>query len=90
MDEAGEVATIVEDHVESLSVLESSKGLFNAPEVLLLSLALPSIDRNTRCGDTGKKIRWHVSQKRSRRTQQRHGLEWRKYSGEAHGQGTTN
>lgn len=55
--EAGEVTTIVEDHIEGVPALEGTEGLFNAPEVLLLSLALPSIDRDTSCSDTGNKIR---------------------------------
>lgn len=54
---AGEITSIVEDHVEDLSVLEAAEGLLNAPEVLLLSLALPGKDRNTSCSDAGKGIK---------------------------------
>ena len=53
MDEGGEVAAIIEDHVEGLAVGEGSQGLLDAPVVLVLSLALPRVDRNTSRGDGG-------------------------------------
>lgn len=57
MDKTGEITTIVEDHIERLSTLESRKSLLNAPEVFFLSLTLPGINRNSGGGDTGKEIR---------------------------------
>ena len=42
VDEVGEVTTIVEDHVEWLAVREDD-GLLDAPDVLLVSLALPGV-----------------------------------------------
>lgn len=47
MDDSREIASIVEDHVEGLSTLESSDGLLDAPLVFLLSLALPGEDGHT-------------------------------------------
>jgi hypothetical protein len=41
VDESGEIATIIQDDVELLVVLESDELLLEAPLVLLLSLALP-------------------------------------------------
>ena len=52
VDEVGQVASVVEDHVELLSV-GPDEGLVNAPEVLLLGLTLPGIDGNTRGSDSG-------------------------------------
>ena len=51
VNEIGQITSIIEDHVEGLSVFESSNGLIDAPEVLLLRLPLPCEDRNTRGGD---------------------------------------
>ena len=53
MDEGGKVTTVVKDHVEGLAVGERAEGLLDAPEVLLLSLALPRVYRNTSRGDSG-------------------------------------
>lgn len=41
MDEGGQVASVVEDHVEVLAVGEARELLLDAPQVLLLGLALP-------------------------------------------------
>ena len=51
VDHRGEIATIVENHVEALAIGESSKGLFDAPEVLFLGLTLPGVDGNASSGD---------------------------------------
>jgi len=51
VDHRGEIATVVEDHVEGLAIGESSKSLFDTPEVLFLGLALPSVDRDASSSD---------------------------------------
>lgn len=56
VDHRGKVATIVENHVQGLAIGESSKGLFDAPEVLLLGLALPGVDRDASSGDRGSGV----------------------------------
>ena len=55
VNEGGEISSIVEDHVEGLSVGETSNGLLHAPDVLLLGLSLPGEDGNTGRGDATKK-----------------------------------
>jgi hypothetical protein len=49
VNKGGEITTIVQDHVQALSTGESSKSLFDAPGILLLSLTLPGKDGNA-CG----------------------------------------
>jgi hypothetical protein len=44
VDHGGKVTSIVEDHVGLATVGEGSQALLNAPEVLLLGLALPCED----------------------------------------------
>ena len=56
MDEGGEVTAIVEDHVEGLAVGEGSQSLLDAPVVLVLSLALPRVNGDTRSGDTNNTV----------------------------------
>ena len=51
VDEGSEVATVVEDQVQALAILESSELLLKAPLVFLLSLALPGEDGDTGSGD---------------------------------------
>lgn len=49
VDQVGEVSTIIQDHVEGLTVLEVN-GLFNAPHILFVRLTLPCVhyrDRQT-------------------------------------------
>jgi hypothetical protein len=48
-----EVTSVVEDEVEGLAVGEGGEGLLDAPEVLLLGLALPGVDGDTGRGDGG-------------------------------------
>lgn len=55
MDEVGEVATIIKDHVKGLSTFECREGLLDTPQVLLFGLALPSINWDTSRGNAGKK-----------------------------------
>merc|ERR1719489_647572 len=50
VDEVGEIATIVKDHVQGLAIGED-EGLFNAPDVLLISLFLPGVDGHTNSGN---------------------------------------
>jgi hypothetical protein len=47
VDKVGQVSAIIEDHVEWLSTRESSKSLLDAPQIFLLSLAFPRVNRNT-------------------------------------------
>lgn len=42
MDQVGEVSSIIQDHVEGLTIFEV-QGLFNAPHILLICLTLPGI-----------------------------------------------
>jgi hypothetical protein len=49
---ASQVSSIVEDHVQLLAIGERGKRLLNAPDVLLLSLALPGENRNACGGDS--------------------------------------
>jgi hypothetical protein len=44
VNEGGQIAAVVEDHVERLAVGEGGEGLLDAPDVLFLSLALPGVD----------------------------------------------
>ena len=48
VDQVGQITSIVEDHVERLSIGEGAEGLLDTPVVLLLGLSLPGKD-----GDTG-------------------------------------
>jgi len=50
VDEVGEVAAIVEDHVKGLAVGED-EGLLDAPHVLLVGLSLPGVDWDTDSSD---------------------------------------
>merc|ERR1719500_173683 len=50
VDEVGEVASVVEDHVQGLAVGED-EGLLDAPDVLLVGLSLPGVDWHTDSGD---------------------------------------
>ena len=47
----GEIATVVENHVQVLAIGESSKGLLDTPEVLFFGLALPGEDGDASGGD---------------------------------------
>ena len=62
MNEGGEISSVVENHVEGLSVGETSNGLLHAPDVLLLGLSLPGEDGYTSSGDAiekrGQLRRW--------------------------------
>ena len=52
MHQVGQVAAVVQDHVEGLAVGEDD-GLLNAPDILLVSLALPGVDGDSAGGDGG-------------------------------------
>jgi len=52
VDEVGQVAAVVEDHVEGLPVWEED-GLLDAPKVLLVRHSLPRVDRDAGRGDGG-------------------------------------
>ena len=51
VDEVGEVASIVEDHVQGLAVGED-EGLLDAPHVLLVRLSLPCVDWHADSGNS--------------------------------------
>jgi hypothetical protein len=51
VDNVGEIASIVEDHVQGLAAGEAGNGLLNTPGVFLLSLALPCEDGDTSRSD---------------------------------------
>ena len=53
VDQVCKVTSIVKDHIQRLAIRESSKGLFDAPSVLLLGLALPGEDRDAGGRDAG-------------------------------------
>ena len=52
VNEVGQVAAVVEDHVEGLPVWEED-GLLDAPKVLLVRHSLPRVDRDAGRGDGG-------------------------------------
>ena len=52
VDEVREVAAVVQDHVERLTVWKVD-GLLDAPEVFLVRLALPGVDGDTPGGHGG-------------------------------------
>lgn len=54
MNKGSEIAAVVEDHVQRLAAREGSKGLFNAPLVLLLGLTLPGKDGDAGSSDAGR------------------------------------
>lgn len=56
MDKCGQITTIVKDHVQGLSVLETGKSLFDTPEVFLLSFTFPCEHRDAGGGDAIKKL----------------------------------
>jgi len=55
VDEVGQVASVVEDHVEGLAVREED-GLLDAPQVLLVRHALPRVDGNASRGHSGSRV----------------------------------
>lgn len=54
VDEASEVTSVIEDHVEGLVAGEGAECLVDAPEVLLLSLALPGKDGDASRSDANQ------------------------------------
>ena len=52
----GEVATVVEDHVEGLLAFAKEQGLLNAPVKLFFSLAFPGIHADSGGGDGGRGV----------------------------------
>lgn len=55
VDQVGEVTSVVEDHVEWLSILENN-GLLNAPLVLLVGLSLPGVDWDSGSSNSGSGV----------------------------------
>lgn len=56
VDKGGKIATIVEDEVQRLAVLEGGELLLEAPLVFLLSLTLPREDGHTGCSNGGSGV----------------------------------
>ena len=57
VNEVGEVATIIQDHVEWLSIGEVD-GLLYAPDVFLVCLSLPGIHWHPRLGHAAAAWSW--------------------------------
>lgn len=55
MNERRKITAIIKDHVQVLAVFERGETLVNAPEVFLLSLPLPSKDRDAGGGNTERR-----------------------------------
>merc|ERR1719511_603519 len=55
MNKVGQITTIIKDHIQWLAIREN-KGLLNAPQVLLISLPFPGIDRNSGFGNSGSSM----------------------------------
>jgi len=55
MDEVGQIASVIQDHVQGLTVWEED-GLLDAPEVLLVGHAFPGVDGNPSGGDRGSAV----------------------------------
>jgi hypothetical protein len=53
VDHVGQITAIVEDHVERFAIGESSERLLDTPVILLLGLALPSVNGDASNGDGG-------------------------------------
>ena len=53
MNDRRQVTTIIQNHVQRLTVRERGQSLFYAPVVLLLGLALPGKDGHTGGGNGG-------------------------------------
>ena len=68
VDHGGEVTTVVENHVGLAAVGEGGERLLNAPEVLLLGLALPGEDRDAAVEEHSRQTRSMVTATDCRRT----------------------
>eukprot|EP00043_Microstomoeca_roanoka_P006097 m.60201 g.60201 ORF g.60201 m.60201 type:complete len:366 (+) comp13270_c0_seq1:453-1550(+) len=55
VNQVGEITSVIEDHVEGLTVGEHDR-LLNAPEVFLIGLTLPGIDGDTSLGNSGSSL----------------------------------
>lgn len=53
MYQRGKVTAVVQDHVERLPLRERRERLLDTPDILLLGLALPSVDGDAGRGDGG-------------------------------------
>jgi hypothetical protein len=51
MDKVGQITSIIEDHVQGLSIGKRGESLFDAPIVFFLGFTFPGEDRNTSSGD---------------------------------------
>ena len=47
MHKVGEITTVIQDHVKRLAIWEDD-GLFNTPDIFIISLSLPGIDWDTK------------------------------------------
>lgn len=56
MDEVSQIPSVVENHVQRLTILESSEGLIDAPKIFFFGFTLPRKDGNTSGSNTETKI----------------------------------
>ena len=56
VNQVGQISSVVEDHVQWLSIWEGAEGLLNTPVVLLLGLSLPGEDGDTGGSDGGSGV----------------------------------
>lgn len=54
--QGGEIATIIQDHVERLAIWERGEGLLDAPGILLLGFSFPGKDRNASGSNGGGSV----------------------------------
>ena len=55
MNQGGQVASIIKDHVQSFTAFEAGNSLLDAPSIFFLSFTFPREDWNTSRGNTTKK-----------------------------------
>jgi hypothetical protein len=52
MNQGGQVASVIKDHVQSFTAFETGNSLLNAPRIFLLSFTFPGKDWNASRGNT--------------------------------------
>lgn len=56
VNQTGQVATVVQDHVEGFTIFEGKESLFNAPNVFFVSFTFPSKDGDTASSDGSSSV----------------------------------
>ena len=51
MNQGGQVASIIKDHVQGFTAIEAGNSLVDAPSILFLSFTFPGEDWNTSRGN---------------------------------------